>query len=523
MNESVLIAKAEKFLDGIRHNWVKADEINDFGSFINIYQYLKNNLEELQELRDTMEIKGYKTPYRSLMKYGRTTKSEMKVDDIYDVNKHTQYFRMNAAAKKNILDRVKSAIASHKIAIGHLEEFATLSCSKCSGKFTGHELSTFLDGNCTCGSSEIELEVNHQGVYRLEIIKYLPLSGEYMVKMSELSPMGREAFRKIVRILKHEKRGIVKTLSLVIKVFEDGRWVRKRVNIDAKDQMNYEREIRREYGSNARIEFMQFHRKKPSIINDKHVQTALSIGYVKLAEQMAREVFLNILDKIILNKEELHSYDEVQKKAKDLAKKMVEDPADMDHIKEELIQDMLLKEGLRNSKGKLNTNLKANLESRVKLKRELFVEVPRVMILWDILKCYLSTSYDRRSKYSGPFPNLRPNLDTNQIKAFEDFDEGVVKILKDFMHENIEYMPDIKNLLSKKFEMENKMKGLHVKTNSNAAGAVLLNTTGNIPVEVAARVFSVDPEDVKVERNKFETFGKPQTKKAKKFLEMIKG
>ena len=140
MNESVLIAKAERFLDGIRHNWVKADEINDFKGFIDIYQYLKNNLEELQELRDTMEIKGYKTPYRSLMKYGRTAKSEMKVDDIYDVNKHTQYFRMNAAAKKNILDRVKSAIASHKIAIGHLEEFATLSCSACNGKFTGHEL-----------------------------------------------------------------------------------------------------------------------------------------------------------------------------------------------------------------------------------------------------------------------------------------------------------------------------------------------------------------------------------------------
>ena len=114
------------------------------------------------------------------------------------------------------------------------------------------------------------------------------------------------------------------------------------------------------------------------------------------------------------------------------------------------------------------------------------------MILWDILKCYLSTSYDRRSKYSGPFPNLRPNLDINQIKAFEDFDEGVVRILKNFMHENIEYMKDIKNLLSKKFEMENKMKGLHVKTNSNAAGAALLNTAGNLPIDVAARVFSVE-------------------------------
>ncbi len=523
MNESVLIPKAEKFLEGIRHKWVKTDEINDFKEFIEIYQYLKHNLEELQELRDTMEIKGYKTPYRSLMKYGRAPKAEMKVDDMYDVNKHTQYFRMNAAAKKNILDRVKSAIASHKIAIGHLEEFATLNCSICSGKFTGHELSTFLGGNCSCGSNEIKLEISHQGVYRLEIIKYLPLSGEYMVKMSELSPLGREAFRKIVRILKHEKRGIVKTLSLVVKVFEDGRWVRKRVNIDAKDQMNYEREIRREYGSNARIEFMQFHRKKPSIINDKHVQTALSIGYVKLAEKKAREVFDNVLGRIINNREKLQTYDETKIKATRLARLMVEDPVDLEDIKDEVLQDMLLKEGLVDNRGKLDNELKLDMESCEKLKRDLFVEVPRIMILWDIVKCYLSTSFDRRSKYSGPFPNIRPNLDTNQIKAFEDFDEFVVKIMKEYLHENIEYVENIKNLLSKKFEMENKMKGLHVKTNSNAAGAALLNTTGKLSLENAARIFSVEPADIKMERDKFETFGKPQTKKAKKFLEMIKG
>ncbi len=522
MNESVLIANAERFLDGIRHNWVNVEEIKDFESFIYIYKYFKKNLEDLQELRDTMEIKGYKTPYRSLMKYGRAPKSEMKVDDIYDVNKHTQYFRMNAAAKKNILDRVKSAIASHKIANGHLEEFAILSCNECNGKFTGHELATFIEGSCKCGSSDIELEINKQGVHRLEIIKYLPLSGEYMVKMSELSSMGRDAFRKIVRILKHEKRGLVKTLSLVIKVFEDGRWVRKRVNIDAKEQMNYEKEIRREYGSNTRIEFMQFHRKKPSIINDKHVQTALSIGYVKLAEKMAGEVFLNILNDILINKNKLMAYDETLEKARSLSKKMVEDVSDLEQIQDELTNEMLLKEKILDNMGNLDKELKIDIESREKLERKLFIEMPRVMILWDILKCYLSTSYDRRSKYSGPFPNLRPNLDTNQIKAFEDFDEDVVKIMKDFMDENIEYVVDIKNLLSKKFEMENKMKGLHVKTNPNAAGAVLLNTTGKLPIEVAARVFSVYPEDVVVERNKYKTFGKPQTQKAKKFLEMIK-
>ncbi len=44
MNESVLIANAERFLDGIRHKWVEFDEIKDFKTFIHIYSYLKKNL-----------------------------------------------------------------------------------------------------------------------------------------------------------------------------------------------------------------------------------------------------------------------------------------------------------------------------------------------------------------------------------------------------------------------------------------------------------------------------------------------
>lgn len=521
MNESVLIAKTEKFLDGIRRNTLKIGSINNFKDFIYIYHELKETLDDLLDLRDTMEIKGYKTPYKSLMKYGRTPKSEMKVDDIYDVNKHTQYFRMNAAAKKNILDRVKSAIASHKIAIGHLEEYATFTCQNCEENYNGHELETIINGKCKCGSDKINLNVNDQGVYRLEIINYLPLSGDYMVKMSELSPLGRDAFRRIVRILKQEKRGIVKTVSLVVKVFEGDRWVRKRVNIDADDQINYEREIRNKYGSDARIEFMQFHRKKPSLINDKHVQTALSIAYVKLAENKAGQVFGSVLKAKIQNLPKLERYDKVVKESRDLARKMVEDLDDREQIKKEILEDKLFKEGLEKD-GKLDHELRKDITVREKLKSEIYLEVPRIFILWDILKWYITSSYDRRNKYSGPFPNIRPSLDTNQLRAFEDFNPEVVELLKGYMHENIEYVAGMKNVLMKKFEIENKMKGLHVKTNPNAAGAALLNTEGKLSLEAAAKVFNVDPKDVETERTKFQTFGKPQTKKAKKFLDLIK-
>ncbi|MEN6574441.1 DUF530 domain-containing protein [Methanobacterium aggregans] len=521
MNESVLIAKAERFLDNIKHNRIIAEEISDFETFRDTYNYLQDNLDELQDLRDTMEIKGYKAPYRSLIRYGGTHSTEMKAEDMYDVGRHTQYFRMRAAAKKNILDRVKSSIASHKIAIGHLEEYAVLTCSSCSKKFKGHEISLMRE-TCECGSKDFNFNINDNGVYRLNIIKYLPLSGEYMLRMSDLSPMGREAFRNIVRIIKHEKRGIVKTLSLVVKVFEDGKWVRKRVNIDAKDEMNYEREIRKKYGSNARIEFMQIHRKKPAIINDKHVQTALSIAYVKIAEHNARKIFDEVLNGLISNREKLDRYYEAFDESEKRAHRIAEDVGDVEDLRDEFLHQILKKENLNSENGSLDEELQGDIETHNCLEQKLFVEMPKILILWDIIRYYLLTSYDRRSKYSGPFPNLRPSLDTNQMKAFEDFDKFTVDILGRCIKENICYIPNIKSVVSRKFEIENKMKGLHVQMNTPASGAAILHTHGKLSIEDAASVFSVEPADVKGEVEKFKTFGKPQTTKAKKFLEMVK-
>ena len=522
MNESVLIARAEKFLDKIKRQRIQVEELKDFESFITVYHYLKENLDELYELRDTMEIKGYKAPYRSLIRASRSSISELKAEELHDVSRQTQYFRMKAAAKKNILDRVKSSIASHKIAIGHLEEFATITCGACKKKFKRHEIEFVESGTCSCGATDLKLEKNDHGVYRLGTLKYLPLSGEYMVRMSDLSPMGREAFRSIVRVLKHEKRGIVKTVSLVVKVLEDGRWIRKRVNMDMDDEMNYEREIRKKYGRNARIEFLQFHRKKPAIINDKQVQTALSIAYVKFAKEIVDGILGSVLDDFLKNRNNVEIYDNYLKTASDIADSITSDIEDKEYIKNEKLNEILKENNLMNDNNILNRELERDLQTRNKIKRKLFVEVPRILILWDVLRYYLTTSYDRRNKYSGPFPNLRPNLDTNQLKAFADFDRQVVKILKKYTPEKIEYMKDMKEVIAKKFEVENKIKGLHVKSNPPAVGAAILNITGKLPIEVASDIFAVDPGKVKAEKEKIETFGKPTSKRAQKFLEMIK-
>ena len=520
MNESVLIGRSERFLDQIKRKEISISGIEDPEKFLELYSYFKNNMDTLHDMRETMEMKGYTAPYRSINKYGRPLSGEMKTEDMYDISRHTQYFRMNAAAKKNILDRVKSAMSSHRIAIGHLEEFATIECESCHRKYRGHELSLLTKKSCECGQINLKLQVNYEGVYRLDIIPFLPLSGDYMVKLSQLSPRSREAFRSMVRILKQEKRGIVKTLSLVIKIMEDGRWVRKRVTIDADDEVNYEKEIRNKYGSNARIEMIQFHRKKPSIINDKQVQTALSLGYVKHAENQILQFLPDLLQKNLKNKQKVEVYQEAMRVAEMKANKF-KNGDEPENLMNFFLKKELHERGLSDDEGTLEEPIQKDLIEKEKMEKNLFQEIPRIYILWDLLHYYLTTSYDRRSKYSGPFPYLRPGLDSNQLKAFKDFNSDIVELIKVYLGEKVEYIPNMRKVVFSKFSVEKKMKGLHLQMGA-ALGAAILSMEGNLPVEITAELFSIDLNDAERERKNLETLQKPVSTKAKKFMELVK-
>jgi len=523
MNESVLIGDAEKFLDEIKRKKLNTKKIVDFSSFIQIFKFFKINLDKLQEFKELMELKGYKAPYRSLARFGPPTVGEILVEDIQDVTRHNQYFRMKAAAKKNILDRINSSISSHKIAIGHLEESFIINCDSCGKKYKGHEISLIISDpvKCECGSISLSLEKNVNGVSRLDMLEYLPLSGDYMVKMSDLSPLGRDAYKKIVNILKHEKRGAIKTVSLVIRVLEDDRWIRKRVSLDADDGENYEKELQRKYGSNVRIEFLQFHRKKPSIINDKHTRTSLSLAYVKFAENSIEKSIKKIMKGFLNHINKINLYDQSKKKAEDLVN-LTESEEDQNILKKEHFRKILMKNGLMNSEGTLDLELARELKKRKNLKKKLFIEIPRTLILWDIGKYYLTTSYDRRSKYSGPFPYLRPNLDRNQLQAFDDFDEFTTNVLKKYMEEKITVFKNFRNVLAEKFKMEKKTKGIHLRTNPAAFGAAVLKFKTDLNTKEVADLFSVSSQDVLAEVKNMETFGKPASKKAERFLEIIK-
>ncbi|MEJ8542567.1 DUF530 domain-containing protein [Methanothermobacter wolfeii] len=524
MNESGLIARSERFLESIKSRPVTLDEIRSREGFFKIYRYLRGNLDELQDLKETMELRGFKYPFRSISGYGAQYSGEV-AEDIHDIKRHAQYFRMKASAKKNLLDRVNSAISSHRIALGNLEEYGLLRCSECSrlmrlGEF---ELDDIHDGmECPCGSGSLEPVFSSSAICRVEIIPYLPLSGDYMVKMSELSLWAREAFKKIMRLFKNEKKGAVKSATLVIRVLEDGRWIRRRITIDSDDD-DYERMLREKYGPDVRIEFMQFHRKKSSIINDRYTRASLAIAYAGLSYDIIREIRDDVYHERLGDYESVRRYREMVFEARTYSPEFTGSEDELREIRIQKLHQLLHDSGLAGPDGGLIPSLERDLKAMDRIKRELFRDVPVNLVLWDVARYYLGTSYDRRSKYSGPFPNLRPVLDRNQARTFNEFSEGAVELLNRYWMDGMVYIENLGDVLLKKFEIEEKMKGLHMKPNPAAFGAAVLHMEAGLDMDLCAGLFNVTVDELLHEKASIENLGKPSTDKARMFLDIIKG
>ncbi|KZX14836.1 hypothetical protein MBCUT_18830 [Methanobrevibacter cuticularis] len=521
MDESSLISKTEKYLVKIQNEKIDLESISKLEVFKSVYSRFTYRLDKLQNMKGSMDAKGYTAPYRSLSKYGSNVSGDVAFEELNEVNRHSQYFRMKATAKKNILDRVKSAIDAHKIAIGHLDEYAIFKCKSCSKTYRP---SKFFEINerCSCNCENFEFVINHTGVYHLEIIPYLPLSGNYMVLMLELSSWGRESFKKVLNILKQERKGVVKTVSVVIKFMENERWIRKRVALESEHVDNYEEEIRKRYGNNVRIEFLQFHRTKPTIINDKHARTALALGYVKYSEDIINQNKAAILKERIKDVSKLNTYDQIITEVKLEKPNFIEGEESLKEWQELESENRLKKAGFIDKNGKLDQELLRNIGKKRAIEKNIFSDLASTLILWDIFKYYLTTSNDRRKRHGGPFPYLRGDLDRQQRKIFENLNKNVVEILKTMANQKILEVKNMDLLLHKKFNLEKKIKNSNIMINYTALGAAIISSNCNIPISISADTFNVSKDSVKKELKNIETINTPKTNKSKKFLELIK-
>ncbi|MBE6487644.1 MAG: DUF530 domain-containing protein [Methanosphaera stadtmanae] len=531
----LLVTQTEKFLKDIQRKPIIAESIESFDDFIEIYDYLYTNLRKLQNLRNKMEIRGFTSPYGALKRFSRgnnLNNPEIIPDDVHDQSRHAQYFRIKASNKKNILDQVKSAIASHKIAIGHLEEYATLTCVECQQEYRKNNLEDILEYDedynviehkCECGNTKFQFTSNLSGICRLELIKYLPLGGEYLLRRSQLTKYSLEAYREITKIMKQEKRGLVKSVTVIAKVKDEktGKWISKKANIDYADEHNYETELRKRYGSKVRIELLQFNHKKPSLINDKYVQNALAISYLQYSENIINKQIEDIIPLHMHNLDKVNKYNLIVKEARNDAGRLAREAQERIELEEELTFIKLKQAKLIDNSHELDDELKEDLERENEIRRHYYMDTAKTIILWDIFKYYLTTSENRRNNYSGPFPNLRPSLDSNQIKVFEtEFPKDIVNLLQD-NGENIDCIDNMKETVQYKLELENKRKKLHLKSKHAACGAVALNSKSSLSLKRSAELLYVKQEEATKTKADLERIEKPTSKKAKKFLELL--
>ena len=524
MQESVLVNKAESYLKAISNDSICIDNIEDFENFKSLYFKLDDRLNKLQRLKDDMDAQGYTTPFTSLNKYGTKAVSEVSIEEVGENSRHNQIFRQKANAKKNILDRVKSAIDSHKIAIGNLNQFGYVKCNSCYKKYSIDEYKQ-LDAKCSCGSKGFAFKIRREATHRIEIIPYLPLSGEYMVLRSELNSYGRDSLKKVLNILKQERKGVVKTISLVIRFRDKNkRFVRKNITLDSEYVNNYEEEVRRRYGRNVRIEALRFYRTKPAIIDDKHARTALAIAYVKYSEEIIDEIKDDILKRRLTDFKRINKYYEIIAEYENQTPDFI-DKYDFDAIeswRKAQIEDNFKKLGYLDKYGNMKRSLNRDLKIRNNIYKNVLVNIASTLIVWDIFRYYMTTSSNSRRIDNGPFPYIRGELDREQRKVFQTTYDSVIEILNDFTDIKIIPVPEMDLLLYEKFKFEKQIRSSNIKFNNVALGAALIHENSDVSLESISNAFNINESRIKKEIKNIENIKNPKSDKSKKFLDLIK-
>ena len=524
MPESVLVNKAENYLKEIANDSVHLDDIEEFDNFKDLYFKLDDRLKFLLKLKDDMDVQGYTTPFTSLNKYGTKTVAEVAADEIRENSRHNQIFRMKANAKKNILDRVKSAIDSHKIALGNLEQFGYVKCNSCYKKYSMDEYKQ-NKGVCSCKSTGFTFKVNKELTHRLEIIPYLPLSGNYMVLMSKLSPYARDSFKQVLNILKQERKGVVKTISLVIRFRDDNnRLIRKNVSLDSEYVDNYEEEVRNRYGRNVRIEALRFHRTKPAIIDDKHARTALALAYVGYSQEIISEIKNDILKRRLSDFKRINKYDEILEEYENQSPDFI-DKYDLDSIeawRKSQIESRFRSLNYVDKFGNMTRSLKRDLRVRESVYKNTFKNIASTLIIWDIFRYYLTTSNNARKINLGPFPYIRVELDREQRKVFQITYSKVIETLNDFTDIKIIPIQEMDLLLYEKFKFEKQMRSSNIKFNHVALGAGLIHQNSDIELEDISNAFNINKSRIKKELKHIDQIKNPKSDKSKKFLDLIK-
>lgn len=280
------------------NSWVYGQVHELLSSLVNFGDELNTSLLSLDRMIDAyiklfknlklLQIAKNKLLKHHILMYKFVTNHEDYNDYKHDIYSYKSFIQSRQLTRKANIDRIRCAIASHKIAIGHINENYKALCSNQKCKFSS-KMEIFLktDKCPKCGSL-LNVIKDPKSISRIDIIKYLPYSGNYLDVATKLNSCQRWSYGEILKLLKLEERRVLTSASIILKVIENGKTIRKniKVELERKDFRLCEERIIELFGQNARIEKITWRKSKPILINDKYVRQSLAIAYVRFTNAL---------------------------------------------------------------------------------------------------------------------------------------------------------------------------------------------------------------------------------------------
>jgi Zn-finger domain-containing protein len=513
-----LINRVTDFLDEIPQELGEIDVYKlrkDKAYFEKLYFTLKKNLEELKAFKDEMEQRGFDSPYFALGMqrfggaFGKKSYRREDVEDQRDVARHKMMFRTNASFKKGTFERTKSAISSHNIAVGHLEEFVIMRCG-CGRAAKGKEATKTIEEKgayiCPkCGSSKATLEENPQGIFRLELLPHLIYGGEFTRVISRFSPTERMAYRELVEVLREKKRGKIKSATVSFRAKSNGKWVTKKeqVELEKAPKMDYEGYLRDKYGRIV-IEHIRYHHERSILVSGRYNRQSLAVAYAKILKERIREMLDYLLEQEV-NTEKLKKYEGLRQNIDLRIQEMVPSSFALDtRVQEERreiideFEEELKKAGLMDSRGNLLPELEDAITLRRHIRKKTLIKIPRTLFAWDIFRFLLMKPY-RERRYASIFPGLQPIPEEDQLKTTLSIlkEEKIVSAIQRFIDDSIIQIDDGDEVVFKKFEIEDILQDYLKVTSSRAVGGIAIYIKSPLDIHEAGRIVGADDEELK--------------------------
>ncbi len=487
---------------------------SDVDYFREIYVKLNENLRELKANKEKMEQKGFDSPYFALgmSRYGGPSGKQgyrrEDVEDQRDIARYKMLFRANASFKKGTFERTKSAIASHNIAIGHLEEYAALKCT-CGRITRGKEAARMLRRgkfSCPkCGAHTAKLTGNELGVYRMELLAHLPYGGESTLVISKFTPMERMAYRELIEILREKKKGRIKSTTVVFKAKEDSKWTTKKEQVELRKgtRLDFEGILRQKYGKIS-IEHIRYHHERSILVSGRYNRQAVAIAYTNLFREKGEKILDYLLERKV-DVKKLKEYEKLREKLEPRLYAGAPSAFAIDtRVAEERreavyeFEEELKKLDLMDRSGELIPELERAIGYRRKLRKEMLSKIPRALFAWDILKFLLIKPY-RERRYASIFPGLQPIPDREQLeRSLEILEEDdIIAAVAKFVDERVRSVKKAHEIVFKKFEMEEVLQDYLKVTSSRAVGGIALYLNSDITLEEAADIVKAEDWELK--------------------------